>query len=89
MVLQTKRIIKQWCGKHFAAPTLADRLMTVISDLEGAETETELFKDGGQNKRQKDIYVHCPKHIQIICHLPDPSSFSLPTTFNSKDGVCF
>jgi hypothetical protein len=43
--------------------------------------ETELFQDGGQIKREKDIYHHGPKHIQIICHLPDPPSFSLPTTF--------
>jgi hypothetical protein len=41
----------------------------------------KLFKDGGQIKIEKDIYHHGPKHILIICHLPDPPSFSLPTTF--------
>jgi hypothetical protein len=35
------------------------------------------------NKKEKDIYHHGPKHIPIICHLPNPPSFSLPTTFNS------
>jgi hypothetical protein len=45
------------------------------------KTETELFQDGCQIKREKDIYHHGPKHILIICHLPDPPSFSLPTTF--------
>jgi hypothetical protein len=46
--------------------------------------ETELFQDGGQIKREKDIYHHGPKHIPIICHLPDPPSYSLPTTFKSN-----
>ncbi len=27
---------------------------------------TELFQDGGQIKREKDIYHHGPKHITII-----------------------
>jgi hypothetical protein len=27
-VLQTQIILKKWCDKHFAAPTLTDRLMT-------------------------------------------------------------
>ncbi len=31
---------------------------------------------------QKDIHHHGPKHTPIICHLRDPSHFSLPTTFN-------
>jgi hypothetical protein len=44
--------------------------------------ETELFQDGGQIKREKDIHHHRPKHIPIICHLPDPPSFTLSTTFN-------
>ena len=45
--------------------------------------ETELFQDGGQVKRE-NIYHHGPKHIPIICHLPDPPSFSLPTTLNQR-----
>jgi hypothetical protein len=46
--------------------------------------ERELSQDGCQIKREKDIYHHGPKHILIICHLPNPSSFSLPTTFKQK-----
>jgi hypothetical protein len=34
---------------------------------------------------QKDIHHHSPKHTPNICHLRDPSHFSLPTTFNLKD----
>ncbi len=71
-----KNLKNQWRGKHFAAPTLS----TVIIGLEWAETETELFEDGGQIKREKDIYHHGSNHIPIIYHLPDPPS--LPTTFN-------
>jgi hypothetical protein len=43
--------------------------------------ETDLIQDGGQVKRQTDIDHHGPKYILIICHLPDPPIFSLPTTF--------
>jgi hypothetical protein len=42
------------------------------------------LQNGGQIKREKNIYHHCPKHIPIICHLPDPPSFSLPTTFKKN-----
>jgi hypothetical protein len=45
------------------------------------EKEIDLFQDGGQIKREKDIYHHVPKPISIICHLPDSPPFSLPTTF--------
>jgi hypothetical protein len=71
------------CGKHFAAPRLPNRSMP-NHELERAEKESEIFQDGGQIKREKDMYHHGPKHIPIICHLPDPPSFSLPTTFNNK-----
>jgi hypothetical protein len=43
--------------------------------------ETDLIQDGGQVKRQTDIDHHGPKYNLIICHLPDPPTFSLPTTF--------
>jgi hypothetical protein len=68
--------------KHFAAPTLTDRLM--INHWAGvSRNRTELFKDLRQIKREKDIlYItHSPKHNPIICHLPDPPPFSLPTIF--------
>jgi hypothetical protein len=43
----------------FAAPTQTDRLMTtVIIGLECAEKEIELFQDGGQIKKEKDIHHH-------------------------------
>jgi hypothetical protein len=48
--------------------------------------ETDLIQDGGQVKRQTDIDHHGPKYILIICHLPDPPTFSLPTTFNHDYG---
>jgi hypothetical protein len=59
-------------GKHFETPTLTNRLLTNHwAGVSGAEMETELFQDGSQIKREKDIYHHGPKHIPIICHLPD------------------
>jgi hypothetical protein len=33
-------------------------------------------------KDKTDIDHHGPKYFLIICHLPDPPTFSLPTTFN-------
>jgi hypothetical protein len=43
--------------------------------------ETELFQDGGQIKKEKDIYHHGPKDIPFRSyatfdhyHLPDPTS---------------
>ena len=33
------------------------------------------FKMAAKFKREKVIYHHGPKHIPIICHLPDPPSF--------------
>ncbi len=32
-------------------------------------------------KDKTDFDHHGPKYILIICHLPDPPTFSLPTTF--------
>ncbi len=46
--------------------------------------ETDLIQDGGQVKRQTDIDHHGPKYILIISHLPDPPTFSLPTTFKQN-----
>jgi hypothetical protein len=40
------------------------------------------IQDGGQIKREQDIYHHGPRPISIICHLPDPPCFSQVTTFN-------
>ena len=51
--------------------------------------ETDLIQDGGQVKRQTDIDHHGPKYILIICHLPDPPTFSLPTTFNLSQALIF
>ena len=51
------------------------------------ETETDLIQDGGQVKRQTDMDHHGPKYILIICHLPDPPTFSLPTTFKRIKAV--
>jgi hypothetical protein len=62
-------------------PKLTNRLMTNHWAGVGGN-RNKLFQDGGQIKREKDIYHHGPKHILIICHLPNPPSFSIPTTFN-------
>jgi hypothetical protein len=35
-------------------------------------------------KDKTDIDHHGPRYILIICHLPDPPTFSLPTTFNVR-----
>ncbi len=47
----------------------------------GAETEIHKIKDNRKIKRKTNLDRHGPRPIPIICHLPDPPSFSLPTTF--------
>jgi hypothetical protein len=63
-----------------AAPALIDRSMTNYwAGVSGKGIE--LFQDGGQIKKEKDIYHHGPRPASIICHLPHPLCFSLVTTF--------
>jgi hypothetical protein len=71
-----------------AAPALIDRSTT--NHWAGvSRKDTELFQDGGQLKREKDIHHHGPRPISIICHLPDPYCFSLVTTFKLLYNVMF
>ncbi len=51
------------------------------------EKEIALFQDGGQIKRENDIYHHAPRPISITCHLPAPPYFSLVTTFKCPSYV--
>ncbi len=52
-----KNLTKQWCGKHFAAPILIDRSMT--NYWAGVSRKgNRIIPNGGQIKRQKDIYHH-------------------------------
>ncbi len=46
------------------------------------EKAIELIGDGGQTKRETDIYHHGPRPQSIICQLPDPPFYSLVATFN-------
>jgi hypothetical protein len=46
-----------------------------------AETEMHKIKDDSKIKIQINLNHHGPRQTPIICHLPDPPSFSLPTTF--------
>jgi hypothetical protein len=73
MVLQTlKKPKKNRCGKHLAAPIGRP---TTIRSAGVSGKEIELIQDGGQFKRQKDIYHHSLRPVLIICHdLPDPVS---------------
>jgi hypothetical protein len=50
----------------------------------GAETETHKIKDDSKIIRQTNLQRRGLRPIPIICHLLDPPSFSLPTTFNVK-----
>ncbi len=47
----------------------------------GAETEINKIKDDSKIKREKNINRRVQRHIVNVCHVPDPPSFSLPTTF--------
>ncbi len=47
----------------------------------GAETEIYKIKDNSKIKREKNIDCRSQRHFGNVWHLPDPPSFSLPTTF--------
>jgi hypothetical protein len=58
-----------------AAPALIDRSMTSYwAGVSG----------NGNNYSKMDIFHHGLRQISIICHLRDPSCFSLVTTFNPR-----
>jgi hypothetical protein len=48
----------------------------------GAETEIHKITDDSKIIRQTNLDRLGQRPIPIICHLLDPPSFSLPTTFN-------
>ncbi len=48
------------------------------------EKKIELIQDGGQIKRETDIYHHGLGPRSIVGQLPGPRCFSLVTTFKSK-----
>jgi hypothetical protein len=50
--------------------------------------EIELIQDGGQIKRETDIYHHSQGPMSIICQLPGPPCFSLVTTFKYTYACC-
>jgi hypothetical protein len=55
----------------------------------GAETEIHKIKDDSKIIRQTNLDRRGLRPIPIICHLLDPPSFSLPTTFNKSIFVGF
>ncbi len=65
-----------------AAPILINRSMTNYCACVSGKG-IELIQDGGQIKREADIYHHGPGSISIICQLPGPPCFLLETTFKS------
>ncbi len=62
-----------------AEPAQIDRWWLIIG-LQWAEKVIELFQDGGQIKREKDIYHHSPRQISIPCYLPETPYFLLEIT---------
>ncbi len=50
----------------------------------GAETEIHKIKDDSKIKREKNINRCGQRYIVNVCHLSDPPSFSLPTTFKRQ-----
>jgi hypothetical protein len=75
---ENKKFKKYWCGKHLAASAL----MMCIHSGGASGIGNKFNRIWRQILRQKGIWYNGPKHIPIICHLFDPPTFSLPTTFN-------
>jgi hypothetical protein len=76
-----KKIFKKVkCCQQLAAHPLISR--PSLNNWAGVSgKEIDLIQHGGWIQRQTDIDHHSPRPISIICHFPDPPSFSLPTTF--------
>ncbi len=69
---------------HVSSTTLIDRSITNYWAGVSEKGNRVIPRwDGGQIKREKDIYHHGPRLISIIFHLPDPPCFSLVTIFKS------
>ncbi len=46
-----------------------------------AETEIDKIKDDGKIERETNLDRRGPSQIGTVGHIPDPPTFSLPTTF--------
>jgi hypothetical protein len=77
-VLQQKETLQVICR---ALPIHQDNAYSFC--FTGAETEIHKIKDDSRIIRQTNLDRRGLKPIPIICHLPGPPSFSLPTTFNA------
>ena len=55
--------------------------ITYLFCFTGAETEIHNIKDDSKIIRQTNLDRHGLRPIPIICHLLDPPTFSLPSTF--------
>ncbi len=49
----------------------------------GAETEIHKIKDDGKIERETNLDRRGPSQIGTVWHIPDPPTFSLPTTFKA------
>jgi hypothetical protein len=79
---------QHWCIikaiKMLAAHCLFITPLPIQSAVAKAENKVDLIQDGSKYKRNKDIDHHHPKHIPIVCHLREPSHFTLVPTFSYK-----
>ncbi len=74
------KTLQNWTELPNGATYIANCLLIL---LYWAETEIHNIKDDSKIKREKNIDRRGQRHIGSVWHLPDPPSFSLPTTFNS------
>jgi hypothetical protein len=77
-VLQKKETLQVICR---ALPIRQDNAYSFC--FTGPETEIHKIKDDSRIIRQTNLDRRGLKPIPIICHLLDPPSFLLPTTFNT------
>jgi hypothetical protein len=79
------RSFEKRCCKHFAAPTLTDRLMTNHWAGVSGNGNRIISRWRSNLKRKGHLSPwHGPKHIPIICHLPDPPFFHYPLPLKEK-----
>ncbi len=54
----------------------------------GAETEIHKIKEDGKIERETNLDRRGPSQIGTVRHIPDPPTFSLPTTFKRHSPLC-
>jgi hypothetical protein len=79
MMLETQRIFFKWCGKHFAAPTLTNRLMTNHwAGLSVRKWKRIVLKMAAKLKEKRTSVTMVPSIFRSFANFPTHLLFHYP-----------